>query len=60
MNSTDTLTSRPRGSAQQWQALIDEWQSSAMFVQFFIDRAIGYVSFCQWRKRMSVPDKNIV
>lgn len=60
MNSTNTHTSRPRRSAEQWQALIEEWQDSGISAaQFCTERAIGYASFCQWRKRLSAPDKNI-
>jgi hypothetical protein len=60
MSSTDTLTSRPHRSAQQWQALINEWQVSDMSAkQFCTERAIGYASFCQWRKRLSAPDQKI-
>jgi hypothetical protein len=28
--------------------------------QFCTERAIGYASFCQWRKRLSEPDKMTV
>ena len=60
MNSINTRSSRPRRSAEQWQALLDEWQTRAMPAkQFCNERGIGYASFCQWRKRLSAPDKNI-
>ncbi|MDP5210707.1 IS66 family insertion sequence element accessory protein TnpB [Microbulbifer sp. 2205BS26-8] len=59
MSSTDNHTLRPRRSAQQWQALIEKWQASATSAkQFCSEQAIGYASFCQWRKRLSAPDKN--
>lgn len=60
MNSINTRSSRPRRSAQQWQVLLHEWQTSAMSAkQFCSERGIGYASFCQWRKRLSAPDRNI-
>jgi hypothetical protein len=61
MSSTDTLTSRPHRSAQQWQSLINEWQVSDISAkQFCTEHAIGYASFCQWRKRLAVPNGNAV
>ncbi len=44
----------PRRSPEQWQALIDQWQSSGQSAAVFCEaQAIGYASFCSWRKRLA-------
>jgi putative transposase len=44
----------PRRSAKQWQSLVDQWQASGQSAkQFCTDQALGYASFCQWRKRLT-------
>ncbi|WP_081193859.1 IS66 family insertion sequence element accessory protein TnpB [Halomonas sp. KM007] len=55
-----TKTYTPRRSAEQWQSLIDQWQASGQSAkQFCEERALGYASFCQWRKRLSQADEKI-
>ena len=42
-----------RRSAQQWQALVEQWQTSGQNAsEFCREQNIGYASFCQWRKRL--------
>jgi putative transposase len=51
-------TYSPRRTATQWQSLIDQWhQSGQSAKQFCEDQAIGYASFCQWRKRLTQRDE---
>lgn len=51
-------TYTPRRSAEQWQSLIDQWQASGQSAkQFCKEQALGYASFCQWRKRLSRPEE---
>lgn len=49
MTQTYTL----RRSAEQWHSIIKRWQLSGQSAaQFCKEQALGYVSFCQWRKRL--------
>lgn len=49
-----TKTYTPRRSAEQWQSLVDQWQLSGQSIkQFCTEQALGYASFCQWKKRLS-------
>lgn len=44
----------PRRSAEQWQALVEQWQHSGQSAkQFCREQSLGYASFCQWRKRLA-------
>ena len=44
----------PRRSAEQWQALIEQWQQSGQSAKAFCrEHDLGYASFCQWRKRLA-------
>ncbi len=48
------MTYAPRRTPEQWQALVDQWQSSGQSAARFCDaQAIGYASFCSWRKRLA-------
>jgi len=52
-----TKTYTPRRSAEQWQSLVDQWQASGQSArQFCKEQALGYASFCQWRKRLNRTD----
>jgi len=43
----------PRRSAEQWQALVKQWQQSGQSAKDFCrEHDLGYASFCQWRKRL--------
>ena len=43
-----------RRTSAQWQALVDQWQSSGLSaLRFCEDHRVGYASFCNWRKRLS-------
>jgi putative transposase len=45
---------QPRRSAEQWQMLVEQWQSSDQSAKQFCDEQnLAYASFCQWRKRLS-------
>lgn len=58
MNPSITQRSRTRRSPQQWQELVDEWQQSGESAKrFCAARSIGYASFCQWRRRLTLPDQ---
>lgn len=49
-------TRTPRRSAEQWQALVEQWQQSGQSAKDFCrERQLGYASFCQWRKRLAGP-----
>lgn len=49
-----TNTYAPRRSAEQWQSLIEQWQLGGQSAkQFCAEQALGYASFCQWRKRLT-------
>lgn len=49
-----TQTYTPRRSAEQWQSLVNQWQASGQSArQFCKEQALGYASFCQWRKRLN-------
>ena len=44
-----------RGTAEQWQGLIDEQRASALSAPKFCEQHhVGYGSFCSWRKRLSL------
>lgn len=53
---------RKHRSAEQWQHLIDQQQSSDLPVNdFCTQHGIGYASFCKWRKRLAdrpISDNN--
>lgn len=52
-----TNTYTPRRPAEQWQSLIEQWQQSGQSAkQFCQEQALGYASFCQWKKRLTQPD----
>lgn len=61
------MTYAPRRTPEQWQTLVDQWQSSGQSAARFCDvQAIGYASFCSWRKRLAgdqaspaVADQNV-
>ena len=43
-----------RRTADQWQAIIQQWQASHLSAaRFCKDQNIGYASFCNWRKRLA-------
>ena len=45
---------RKHRTAEQWQALIDQQRDSGLSAtQFCKEHALGYASFCNWRKRLS-------
>ena len=47
-------TYTPRRGAEQWQALVEQFQQSGQSAkQFCREKKLGYASFCQWRKRLS-------
>jgi len=51
-------TYTPRRSTEQWQALVDQWQQSGQSAkQFCKEQALGYASFCQWKKRLTPSDE---
>ena len=51
----------PRRSSVQWQALIAQWQSSGQSAARFCEaQAIGYASFCSWRKRLTVDQASSI
>lgn len=53
-----TKTYTPRRSAEQWQSLINQWQHSGQSAkQFCKEQALGYASFCQWKKRLTQTDE---
>lgn len=44
----------PRRTPEQWLALVDQWQRSGQSAARFCEaNAIGYASFCNWRKRFA-------
>ncbi|MCP5161210.1 MAG: IS66 family insertion sequence element accessory protein TnpB [Hahellaceae bacterium] len=46
---------RKHRSAADWQALLRQWQQSALSAPAFCrQKQIGYASFCQWRKRLAM------
>jgi putative transposase len=48
------MTQSTRRTLGQWQALVDQWQSSGQSaVRFCEEHGVGYASFCNWRKRLS-------
>ncbi len=49
-----TQSRAPRISAEQWQVLIDQWQTSGLSAEAFCqDKGISYSRFCVWRKRLA-------
>lgn len=47
-------TYTPRRSTEQWQSLVDQWKQSGQSAkQFCKEQALGYASFCQWKKRLT-------
>lgn len=43
-----------RRSADQWQALVEQFEQSGLSARTFCDRhQLGYASFCQWRRRLA-------
>jgi putative transposase len=43
----------PRISAEQWQALIDQWRTSGLSAEAFCqDQGVSYARFGIWRKRL--------
>lgn len=57
MSDPAAIPPNVRRTPEQWQQLVSEWQhSSASAKQFCEERGIGYVSFCQWRKRLSLVE----
>jgi hypothetical protein len=43
-----------RRTREQWQALVDEQHESELSgAAFCREHAIGYMSFCKWRKRLA-------
>ncbi len=49
-----TQARAPRISAEQWQALIDQWQTSGLSAEAFChDKGVSYSRFCIWRKRLA-------
>lgn len=48
------MSQSTRRTAEQWQALIDQWQRSGQsMARFCKTQGIGYASFCHWRKRLA-------
>lgn len=46
---------RKHRTPEQWQALVDQQRLSGLSApQFCKQENIGYASFCNWRKRLSV------
>ena len=44
----------PRRTPEQWLALVDQWQRSSQSAARYCEaNAIGYASFCHWRKRFA-------
>ena len=50
---------RKHRTPEQWEALIDQQRDSGLSAPQFCKReAIGYASFCNWRKRLSTEPKS--
>jgi hypothetical protein len=48
-----TQSRAPRISAEQWQALIDQWRTSGLSAEAFCQyKGVSYSRFCVWRKRL--------
>ena len=48
------MTYSPRRTPEQWHTLVEQWQSSGQSAARFCEaNAIGYASFCHWRKRLA-------
>jgi len=46
---------RKHRTPEQWQALVDQQRDSGLSApQFCKQEKVGYASFCNWRKRLSV------
>lgn len=53
-----TNTYTPRRRTEQWQSLVDQWQQSGQSAkQFCKEQAVGYASFCQWKRRLAHSDE---
>ena len=49
-----TSISRTYRNREQWQSLIKQWQQSGLSATAFCDQqALGYASFCKWRKQLA-------
>jgi len=49
-----TSISRTYRNREQWQSLIKQWQQSGLSATAFCDQqALGYASFCKWRKQLT-------
>lgn len=49
-----TKTYTVRRTQDQWKAVVEQWQQSGQSArQFCEEHNLGYVSFCQWRKRLA-------
>ena len=47
----------PRRTAGQWQSLIEQWQHGGKSAKAFCqERGLGYASFCNWRRRLSLNE----
>ncbi len=43
-----------RRTPQQWQTLIEQWHDSGLSAaRFCEEQAVGYASFCHWRRRLA-------
>lgn len=53
MNTPNIQTKPKRRTRDQWEQLVREWEQSGDSAKAFCTaRAVGYASFCQWRKRL--------
>lgn len=47
------MSQATRRTPEQWRSLVDQWQHSGQsMARFCEEQAIGYASFCHWRKRL--------
>lgn len=45
---------RTHRNREQWQSLIQQWQQTDLSASAFCEQqALGYASFCKWRKRLT-------
>jgi len=52
---TEQVKRHIRRSSEQWQEMIHSQQQSGLSARAFCElRELGYASFCNWRKRLSV------
>ena len=50
----EVIKRNARRSSDQWQAVIEEQHQSNLSASAFCEQqAIGYASFCNWRRRLS-------